>query len=102
MSYYLLFIISIFLFIIGLFGILLQNNLLIILLCLELIIIACAINFIFISKSLSDPSGQIFALLLFAVSATETAIGLGLLIKIYQLNFLSNSTNILSFNKFRY
>jgi len=41
-------------------------------------------------------------LLLFAISASETAIGLGLLIKIYQLNFLPNSNTILSFNKFRY
>jgi|SRR6185437_9695694 len=102
MDFNLLFFISFILFFIGLFGILLQNNLLIILLCLELIIIACAINFIFISKSLTDSTGQIFVLLLFAISATEIAIGLGLLIRIYQLNFLSNSTNILSFNKFRY
>jgi len=101
-GYNLLFIFSISLFLIGLFGVLIQNNLLIILLCLELIIIACSLNFIFISKSLVDTQGQIFALLLFATSAAEIAIGLGLLIKIYQLNFLANTTNIVSFNKFRY
>jgi len=100
---YTLFFISLVLFFIGLYGIIvIQVNLLIILLCLELIIVACALNFIFISKVLFDPSGQIFALLLFAISASETAIGLGLLIKIYQLNFLPNSNTILSFNKFRY
>jgi NADH-quinone oxidoreductase subunit K len=95
-----LFLISIFLFFIGLIGIIsFQTNLLIILLCLELMILSCALNFIFISKFFNDPKGQIFALLLLAVSAAETAIGLGLLIKIYKI---INTTNILLFNRFRY
>jgi len=101
--YFILFFTSLILFLIGLLGVfILQTNLLVILLCLELIIIACALNFIYISKTLSNPDGQIFALLLFAVSAAETAIGLGLFIKVYQLNFLVESTNIISFKKFRY
>jgi NADH-quinone oxidoreductase subunit K len=94
------FYISLFLFFIGLAGIIIfQINLLIILLCLELIILSCALNFIFISKVFNDPKGQIFALLLLAVSAAETAIGLGLLIKIYRV---TNTTNIFIFNRFRY
>jgi len=99
-----LFFIGLFLFFIGLVGLIsLQRNLLISLLCLELIIIACAVNFIFISKFFDDPKGQIFALFLFAVSAGETAIGLGLLIKIYLLDYIqNNSNNMYYFNKFKY
>jgi NADH-quinone oxidoreductase subunit K len=99
-----LFFISLIFFLVGLVGLIcLQRNLLIILLCLELIIISCAVNFIFISKFFNDPKGQVFALLLFAVSAGETAIGLGLLIKIYLLNYIqNNSNNVYYFNKFRY
>jgi NADH-quinone oxidoreductase subunit K len=97
---FILFYISLFLFFIGLVGIIsFQVNLLIILLCLELIILSCALNFIFVSKLFNDPKGQIFALLLLAVSAAETAIGLGLVIKIYRV---INTTNIYIFNKFRY
>jgi NADH-quinone oxidoreductase subunit K len=101
--YIILFYMSLVLFFIGLLGLVIQNNLLMILLSLELIIISCGLNFIFISKSFNHFSGQIYALLLFAVSACETAIGLGLLVKLYLLNYnYPNSLNILYYNKFRY
>jgi len=101
--YIILFYTSLTLFFIGLLGLLIQNNLLIILLSLELIIIACSVNFIFISKSFNDANGQICALLLLAVSASETAIGLGLLVKLYLLNYnYPNTLNILYYNKFRH
>jgi NADH-quinone oxidoreductase subunit K len=95
-----LFFVSLVLFFSGLVGfIIIQRNLLIILLCLELMILACALQFIFVSKLFVDPKGQLFALLLIAVSAAETAIGLGLVLKIYRVY---NTVNIIKFNRFRY
>jgi len=97
-SYFIL--LSFILFFIGLFGIIIsQTNLLTILLCLELIILTCALNFIFISRSLSDIKGQIFALLLLVVSAAETAFGLGLIIRIYKTQEINN---IIQFKRFKY
>jgi NADH-quinone oxidoreductase subunit K len=88
------------LFFIGLFGIIIhQTNLLVILLCLELIILACALNFIYISKFFNEEKGQIFALLLLIISAAETAFGLGLIIRIHKTYKVSNITY---FNRFRY
>jgi NADH-quinone oxidoreductase subunit K len=88
------------LFFIGLISIITnQTNLLTILLCLELIILTCALNFIFISQLFNDNKGQIFALLLLVVSAAETAFGLGLIIRIYKIQGISN---ILQFKRFKY
>lgn len=96
----LLLIISFFCFIIGLIGILFfQNNFLIILLCLELMILGCALNFLIASKVFGDSKGQIFALLLLTISTAETAVGLSLFIKIFQKR---NNMNIYSFRRFKY
>src|SRR5258706_6445231 len=97
---YILFCISLFLFLISLVGIMINHtNFLGVLLCLELMILSCSIIFISISKIFNDPRSQIFALLLLVVSAGETAIGLGLIIKIYRK---STSINLFKFNRFKY
>jgi NADH-quinone oxidoreductase subunit K len=96
----LLIILSFFFFIIGLVGILFfQKNFLIILLCLELMILGCALNFLVAAKVFNDPKGQLFTILLLTVSTAETAIGISLFIKIFQKR---NSLDIYSFKKFKY
>jgi NADH-quinone oxidoreductase subunit K len=67
------------LFIIGAFGMFLsRKHLIIILISLELMLLAVNINFIILL-------GQIYAILMLAIAAAETAIGLAILVIYYRL-----------------
>jgi len=56
------------------------NNLLIVFMCVEIILLCANLNFIFFSNYLDDMVGQIFAIIVLAVAAAESAIGLAILI----------------------
>jgi len=76
---------SVTLFIIGISGILLsRKNTILIIMCLELLLLACNLNYILFSIYLDDIIGQIFALLILSVGASESAIGLALIITYYR------------------
>jgi len=80
-----LLLISTSLFIIALFGIfLLKRNLIIMLMCIELMLLAVNFNFIIFSVYLDDIVGQIFALLIITIAAAESSIGLALLVMYYR------------------
>ena len=69
------------LFTIGIFGIFLnRQNVIIILMSVELILLAVNINFVAFSTHLGDIVGQVFALLILTVAAAEAAIGLAILV----------------------
>lgn len=71
------------LFAIGLGGIVAnRTNLLKILLCLELMLLAAATNFIVFAVNYHAIQGQIFTLFILTVTAAETAIGLTLIIRL--------------------
>lgn len=77
---------NIILFIIGTLGILFnRRNILIVLMCVELILLSVNLNFILLSVYLDDFYGQIFALFILTVAAAESAIGLAILIVYYRL-----------------
>jgi NADH-quinone oxidoreductase subunit K len=90
--------ISTLLFFIGLFGIILnRQNILIILISIELILLAVNFNFICFSCFLDDILGLVFALFVLTVAASESAIGLAILVSYYRVRgVLSiNITNLL-------
>jgi len=69
------------LFTIGIFGIFLnRNNVIIILMSIELILVAVNINLVAFSSYLDDLVGQIFAMFVLTVAAAEAAIGLAILV----------------------
>jgi len=73
------------LFAMSLVGILLnQTNLITILMCVELMLLAVNTNFIAFAHFMDDVSGQIFVFFILAVAAAETAIGLAILILIFR------------------
>jgi NADH-quinone oxidoreductase subunit K len=73
-------------FIIGIYGIFSQyRHILIILLSFELLILAIVILFISSSVFLDDIMGQVYALLVLTVAASESALGLALIIAFYRL-----------------
>lgn len=74
------------LFIIGMFGMFLsRKHLIIILMSLEILLLSANINFIVFSIYLDDMLGQIYSLLVLTIGATESAIGLAILIVYYRL-----------------
>ena len=93
------FIIHFFLFCIGLFGIILnRQNIIIILMSIELLLLSINLNFLYFSFFLDDIIGQIFSLVILSIAASESAIGLAILIlffkisgniSIYKINLLS-------------
>ncbi len=84
LSWYL--ILSAALFSVGLFGVLARRNAIAILLGIELMLNAVNINLVAFWRYL-DPAritGQVFAIIVFAVAAAEVAVGLALVISVFR------------------
>ncbi len=88
-SYYLL--LSAILFSIGTGGVLIRQNVIIILMCVEIMMNAVNLTFIAFSRFLDSATGQIFVFMIMAVAAVEVAIGLALLV---ELNRHKQAANI--------
>jgi NADH-quinone oxidoreductase subunit K len=81
--------IPLFLFLIGIFGILLsRKNVILILMSLELLLLSMNYYLIFFSTFLDDMMGQLFALFILSVAASESAIGLAIIISYYKNVYL--------------
>jgi NADH-quinone oxidoreductase subunit K len=72
--------IAAFLFTTGALGVLLRRNPLIVLLSLELMLNAANLTLITFARQLGSMDGQIFALAVMAVAASEVVVGLGLVV----------------------
>lgn len=73
------------LFTLGIFGIFLnRKNVIIILMCIELMLLAVNINFVTFSAFLNDLSGQVFTIFILTVAAAEAAIGLAILVVLFR------------------
>jgi NADH-quinone oxidoreductase subunit K len=72
-------------FSIGVVGVVLRRNIIVILMCVELMLNAVNINFIAFSSRLGSLEGQIFAIFIIAVAAGEAAVGLAIAIQLYRL-----------------
>ena len=72
-------------FTIGVLGIFLnKKNVIIILMSIELLLLSININFIAFSSYLNDISGQVFAMFILTVAASEAAIGLAILVAFFR------------------
>ncbi|HIM15371.1 MAG TPA: NADH-quinone oxidoreductase subunit NuoK [Acidobacteria bacterium] len=72
------------LFMIGVIGVLVRRNVIIIFMSIELIFYAVNINLIAFSHQLQDMAGQVFVVFVIAVAAAEAAVGFGILIAFYR------------------
>jgi len=61
-----------------------RKNLIIILMCVELMLLAVNINFIAFSHFLGDTTGQVFVFFILTVAAAEAAIGLAILMVLFR------------------
>jgi NADH-quinone oxidoreductase subunit K len=72
------------LFTIGVVGVMVRRNIIIIFMSIELILNAVNINLIAFSQQLQNGIGQVFAIFVIAVAAAEAAVGLGIILAFYR------------------
>ena len=72
------------LFIIGVIGVMVRRNIIIIFMSIELILNAVNINLVAYSNQLQNAIGQVFAVFVIAVAAAEAAVGLGIILAFYR------------------
>ena len=83
------------LFCIGVTGVLVRRNAIIIFMCVELMLNAVNILLAAFASYRSDPNGQVFVFFIMAVAAAEVSVGLGIIVMIYR-NFQNTDVNLLS------
>ena len=72
-------------FVIGLWGMALnKKNVITIIMAIEILLLGANLNFIIFSVFIDDFKGQIFSLLILTVAASESAIGLAILVLFYK------------------
>lgn len=72
------------LFCIGVMGVLIRRNMIIVLMCVELMLNAINLLMAAFATYLNDISGQVFVFFIMVVAAAEAAVGLAILIMIYR------------------
>ena len=69
---------------IGVIGVLVRRNIIIIFMSIELILNAVNINLVALANEFGNLSGQVFVVFVIAVAAAEAAVGLGILLAFYR------------------
>jgi NADH-quinone oxidoreductase subunit K len=81
-SWYL--VLSALLFTIGVAGVLIRRNAIVLFMCVELMLNAVNLSFIAFSKLNGDLNGQIVSFFVMVVAAAEVVVGLGILVAIFR------------------
>ena len=80
------------LFVIAVAGIFInRKNLILLLMCVELLLLSANINFVAFSRHLGSIDGQVFVFFVLTVAAAEAAIGLAILVVLFRQK---NSINV--------
>jgi NADH-quinone oxidoreductase subunit K len=61
-----------------------RKNLILLLMCIELMLLAVNMNFVAFSHFLGDMTGQVFVFFILTVAAAEAAIGLAILVVLFR------------------
>jgi NADH:ubiquinone oxidoreductase subunit K len=77
-------VVSAIVFCIGMSGVLVRRNPLVILLCLELMLNAGNLALIAFSRMTGTGDGQVFAIIVMVVAACEVVVGLGIIVALYR------------------
>ena len=81
------------LFTLGVGGVLLRRNAIVIFMCVELMLNAVNLTFVALAQQLGV-AGQLFVLFVMAVAAAEAAVGLAIILAIYRHRHTVNLQNI--------
>jgi NADH-quinone oxidoreductase subunit K len=96
MEYYIL--LSTILFSIGAFGLLIRRNMIIMLMCIELMLNAANLLLVAFSNHYGHPDPQVFVFFIVVVAAAEATVGLSIIIMAYRL---LKTTDISLFNNLK-
>lgn len=91
-------VLSAILFTIGVFGVIIRRNAIILFLCIELMLNAANLAFIALSLAVGI-EGQVFVFFVMTVAAAEAAVGLAIVISIFRLH---ETVDIENFNLLRW
>jgi NADH-quinone oxidoreductase subunit K len=72
------------LFTIGCVGVLVRRNIIVMLMCIEIMLNAVNLTFIAFSHELQSMTGQVFSLFVITVAACEAAVGLAIVLALYR------------------
>ena len=61
-----------------------RRNVILLLMCIELMLLSVNFNFVAFSRYLGDEIGQVFVFFILTVAAAETAIGLAILVVLFR------------------
>jgi NADH-quinone oxidoreductase subunit K len=87
------------LFTIGFTGIFInRKNIIILLMCLELMLLAVNTNFVAFARFMQNISGEVFVIFILTVAAAEAAIGLAILVLVFRKK---NSIDVEELNKLK-
>jgi NADH-quinone oxidoreductase subunit K len=75
-----------------------RKNVIILLMCIELMLLSVNMNFIAFSHFLGDIGGQIFVFFILTVAAAESAIGLAILVVLFRAK---NTINVADLNSMK-
>lgn len=82
LTYYL--ILALLLFTIGVIGVLIRRNAIIVFMCIELMLNSVNLIFVSFSAFLGTVNGQVFVFFIMTLAAAEAAIGLAIIIALYR------------------
>jgi len=82
LSYYL--VLSAFMFCVGVLGVLVRRNAIIVFMSIELMLNSVNLSLIAFSSFLGDPTGQMLVFFVMTVAATEAAVGLAIIIALFR------------------
>lgn len=71
-----------------------RKNVLILLMCIELMLLSVNMNFIAFSHFLADIHGQVFVFFILTVAAAESAIGLAILVVLFRTRHTINVNDL--------
>lgn len=74
------------LFAIGVMGVLMRKNMIVLFMCIELMLNASNLLLVALSKYHSDSAAQVFVFFVMLVAAAEAAVGLAILVMLYRNN----------------
>lgn len=72
------------LFTIGVVGVVIQRNVIVLFMCIELMLNAVNLTLVAFSRFAGDVTGQLFVFMVMAVAAAEAAVGLAIIISLFR------------------
>ncbi|HLP18142.1 MAG TPA: NADH-quinone oxidoreductase subunit NuoK [Bacteroidota bacterium] len=82
LNYYLL--LSAFMFSIGVLGVVVRRNAIIVFMCIELMLNSVNLTLVALSAYIGDPTGQMLVFFVMVVAAAEAAVGLTIIIALFR------------------